>query len=69
VETVPVTVVADEFACERVLDVLREAGIDGFAKRTDFSAGAALGAGGAGPFEIWVSEGDAARAQELLGEL
>ena len=48
---------------EMVRGLLRTEHIDCFYKQTDVSAGRELGAG---PFEVWVGEGDLERASELL---
>jgi len=57
------TVVANEMEAEMVRGLLRTEHIDCFYKQTDVSAGRELGAG---PFEVWVGEGDLERASELL---
>jgi Putative prokaryotic signal transducing protein len=49
-----------------VASLLRENGIESFLKRSDFSAGLLGAAGGGGPIEVWVAEGDLASAQTLL---
>jgi hypothetical protein len=68
-DTVPVTVVPNELEAEQVCAALRDEGIEAFYKRTNMSAATTLGsASGFAPFEIWVSEADADRAQALLGE-
>jgi hypothetical protein len=53
---------------EMVSSLLRENGVESFLRRTDFSAGILGAAGGGGPVEVWVAEGDLETAQSLLEE-
>jgi len=66
VAAVELTVVFDELEAARIRGVLHAEGIESFLKRTDLSAVASLGGGGAGPYAIWVDEADVERARELV---
>jgi hypothetical protein len=65
-DTTRLTVVANEMEAEMIRGLLRTERITAFYKHTDLSAGREWGAG---PFEVWVYEGDLKRARELLSEM
>jgi len=64
--TTRLTVVANDMEVGMIRGLLETEGIPSFAKHTDVSAGREWGAG---PYEVWVYEGDVERARELLDEL
>jgi hypothetical protein len=65
-ETTRLTVVANEMEVGMIRGLLETAGIASFSKHTDVSAGREWGAG---PFEVWVYEGDLERARELISNV
>jgi len=68
VAAVRARVVANEIEAELACSLLRDDGIECYAKPTDLAAGRGDGFVITGPFEIWVDETDVARANELLPE-
>ena len=63
---VGLTVVQNEAAAEVVCGMLRSHGIACGYEQTNFGAGATDGFPRGGPVEIFVGEGDAQRARQLL---
>ncbi len=63
---VGLTVVQNEAAAEVVCGMLRSNGIACGYEQTNFGAGAADGFPRGGPVEIFVGEGDARKARQLL---
>jgi hypothetical protein len=63
------TIVADEFAAETIIALLRTEGIESIQQRTDVAAGMADAAASAfGPREVLVRPQDLDRARELIDE-
>jgi hypothetical protein len=68
-ELVRLTIVADEFAAETIIALLRTEGIESIQQRTDVAAGMADAAASAfGPREVLVRPQDLDRARELIDE-
>jgi Putative prokaryotic signal transducing protein len=68
-ELVRLTIVADEFAAETIIALLKTEGIESIQRKTDLAAGMADASASAfGPREILVRPGDLERAGELIGE-
>jgi hypothetical protein len=65
-DTTRLTVVANEMEVGMIRGLLETEGISSFSKQTDVSAGREWGAG---PYEVWVYEGDLERARELLRDM
>ena len=66
-DLVRLTVVADEFAADTIIALLKTEGIDSIQRRTDLAAGMADASASAfGPREVLVREGDLERARELI---
>jgi hypothetical protein len=66
-ELVRLTIVADEFAAETILALLRTEGIEAIQQKTDLAAGMADASASAfGPREILVRPDDLDRARELI---
>jgi len=65
-ELVRLTIVADEFAAETIIALLRTEGIDSIQQRTDLAAGMADASASAfGPREVLVRGADLERARDL----
>ena len=65
-ELVRLTIVADEFAAETIIALLRTEGIDSIQQRTDLAAGMADASASAfGPREVLVRREDLERARDL----
>jgi hypothetical protein len=63
------TIVADEFAADTIIALLRTEGIESIQQRTDVAAGMADAAASAfGPREVLVRPQDLDRARELIDE-
>jgi hypothetical protein len=68
-ELVRLTIVADEFAADTIIALLRTEGIESIQQRTDVAAGMADAAASAfGPREVLVRPQDLDRARELIDE-
>lgn len=68
-ELVRLTIVADEFAADTIIALLRTEGIESIQQRTDVAAGMADAAASAfGPREVLVRPGDLDRARELIDQ-
>jgi 5,10-methenyltetrahydromethanopterin hydrogenase len=68
-ELIRLTIVADEFAADTIIALLRTEGIDSIQQRTDVAAGMADAAASAfGPREVLVRPEDLDRARELIDE-
>jgi hypothetical protein len=68
-ELVRLTIVADEFAADTIIALLRTEGIESIQQRTDVAAGMADAAASAfGPREVLVRSQDLDRARELIDE-
>ena len=68
-ELVRLTIVADEFAADTIIALLRTEGIESIQQRTDVAAGMADAAASAfGPREVLVRPEDLDRARELIDE-
>jgi hypothetical protein len=68
VATVRARVVANEIEAQLACSLLRDEGIECFARPTDLAAGRGDGVVVGGPYEVWVDESELARARELLPE-
>ncbi len=68
-ELVRLTIVADEFAADTIIALLRTEAIESIQQRTDVAAGMADAAASAfGPREVLVRPQDLDRARELIDE-
>jgi hypothetical protein len=68
-ELVRLTIVADEFAADTIIALLRTEGIESIQQRTDVAAGMADAAASAfGPREVLVRPQDLDRARELIDQ-
>jgi hypothetical protein len=68
-ELARLTIVADEFAADTIIALLRTEGIESIQQRTDVAAGMADAAASAfGPREVLVRPQDLDRARELIDE-
>ena len=68
-ELVRLTIVADEFAADTIIALLRTEGIESIQQRTDVAAGMADAAASSfGPREVLVRSEDLERARELIDE-
>jgi hypothetical protein len=68
-ELVRLTIVADEFAAETIIALLKTEGIESVQRKTDLAAGMADASASAfGPREVLVRSEDLERAGELIAE-